>query len=89
MNDGGYMISNQHSVTTMGESLPEILNPLDPECEPSSVSPLENHEYTLVCNKYLIEEILVIFRIHEDIFLFIQICLIMISHMSIHQFIIQ
>jgi hypothetical protein len=57
MNDGGYMISNQHSITTMGESSPEILNPLDPEWEQSSVSPLENHEYTLVCNKSLIEEI--------------------------------
>jgi hypothetical protein len=57
MKDRGYMISNQHSVTTMGESLPEILNPLAPECEPSIVSPSENHEHTLVCDESPIEEI--------------------------------
>jgi len=41
----------------MGESLPEISNPLDLECELLVVSPLENHEYTLVCDEYLIEVI--------------------------------
>jgi len=51
------MISNQHSIKTMGESSPEILNPLDLEWEQSSVSPLENHEYTLVCDESLIEKI--------------------------------
>jgi hypothetical protein len=55
MKCGGYMISNQHFVTTMGECLPKILNPLDPECEQYNVSHLENHEYTLVCNKPLIK----------------------------------
>jgi hypothetical protein len=39
---------------------------LDPEFEPYIISPLENHDYILVCNKPLIEEILS-FSKFEDI----------------------
>jgi hypothetical protein len=41
----------------MWESLSEILNPVAPECEPSTVSPSEIHEHTLVCYESPIEEI--------------------------------
>jgi hypothetical protein len=54
----GHMISNQHFVIAMGESLPEILNPLDPDYEPSIISSLENNNYIFVCNKPRIKHIL-------------------------------
>jgi hypothetical protein len=57
MNDMEYTISNQHSVKTMGESLPEDFNPLSPECEPYNVSPSENHEHNLFYVESPIEEI--------------------------------
>jgi hypothetical protein len=41
----------------MGESLSKVLNLLAPECEPSIVSPPENHEHTLVYDEFPIEEI--------------------------------
>jgi hypothetical protein len=39
MKDRGYMISKQHFITTMGETSPGILNPLELEWE-NIVSPL-------------------------------------------------
>jgi hypothetical protein len=41
----------------MWESLLEILNPVAPECGPSTSPPSEIHEHTLFCDKSPIEEI--------------------------------
>jgi hypothetical protein len=99
MEDGGYMISNQHYVTTIREFPSEPLNPLDPEWEQTNDIPLgivsiiyleyqESHEYDLVCKNLLLRKSNHFQNLKISI-LFIQICLMMITYMSIHQLIMQ
>jgi len=40
----------------MGESLPEISNPVDSECEIFNNPPSENHEHIVVCDESLTKE---------------------------------